>query len=187
MISLSQKARSRAMSETFSKLHTFFWPRRRLGRKGSSAVEFAMIMGPFLALFVGVVEISWQLTVASALERATLRASRFGVTGQATRAGVPATSTCRSQTINWIVAESSGRILDAERLTVRTEAFGSASGMGGASAAGAGGGGQVALYTVTYIQPFLTGVWLRLVGGPEHLTHTTTIVVKNEPFDNATC
>jgi Flp pilus assembly protein TadG len=160
---------------------------RKRDRRGSATVEFGMLGAAFLAIMVGVVEISWQLTVASALERATLRASRFGVTGQATRPGVPASNTCRSQTINWLVAESSGRILTAERLSVQTEAYSSPSGMGGDGAAGAGSGGQVALYSVTYVQPFLTGTWLTLIGGPEAITHTTTIVVKNEPFDNATC
>jgi hypothetical protein len=43
--------------------------------------------------------------------------------------------------------------------------------------------GQIVTYTATYVQPFLTGTWLNLTS----LTHKATVVVKNEPFENATC
>jgi hypothetical protein len=156
-------------------------------RRGTSGVEFAVLLPAFLMVAVGIVEVGWQLSIASALDRAVSKASRFGVTGQATRAGAPAELTCRSQTIPWIITNTANRLLDPARLQVTTNAYGSASGMGGTPTPGAGAGRQVVTYEVTYTEPFMSGVWLRLIGGPEHLVHHATIVVKNEAFDNAIC
>jgi Flp pilus assembly protein TadG len=156
-------------------------------RKGASGVEFGLLLPAFLMAAIGIVEVGWQLTVASALDRATAKASRFGVTGQATRAGAPAEFTCRSQTIPWIITNTAKRVLTPDRLQVTTGAHNSASSMGLPPTAGAGTGGQVVTYAVTYTEPFMSGVWLRLIGGPEYLVHRATIVVKNEAFDNAVC
>jgi hypothetical protein len=86
-----------------------------------------------------------------------------------------------------VITDSTGGFLKAEHLTVSIASYGSASGLGGASSAGAGGGGQIVTYTVTYEQPFLTGAWINVIGGTASMIHSATIVVKNEPFDNATC
>ena len=80
-----------------------------------------------------------------------------------------------------------GRLLNVGRLTVTTAAYNSASTMNAAPTAGAGGAGQVVTYNVTYTEPFLTGVWINMIGGPAEIVHRATIVVKNEAFDNATC
>nr|WP_158287588.1 TadE/TadG family type IV pilus assembly protein [Falsiroseomonas bella] len=163
-------------------------PQARPGRRrGSAAAEFGLLLPAFLMAAIGVVEVGWQLAVASTLDRATAKASRFGITGQQTRAGAPAEIACRSQAIPWIIADAGGRILSPERLQVTTGAHAAASAMNTPPTAGAGRGGQVVTYSVTYTEPFMSGVWLRLLGGPEHLVHRATIVVKNEAFDNATC
>jgi len=150
-------------------------------------MEFAAIGLAFVFSVVGVLEIGWQITVSSALDSAAQRAGRFGVTGQQTRTGAPATISCRSDTIRWMVSSTAGGILRPERLTVTTAAFGSASGLGGASTPGAGVGGQVVTYSLRYEEPFLTGLWLQLVGGPDRIVHQASLVVKNEMFANATC
>jgi Flp pilus assembly protein TadG len=157
------------------------------GRRGSSAAEFAFIMPAFLVLLVGVTEVCWQLTIAASLDRATIRASRFGITGQATQSGTPEGITCRSQTIPWIVQHYTGRLLNVSRLNVTTGAHNSASAMSGAATPGAGGASQVVTYSITYTEPFLTGVWINMLGGPPEIVHRATVVVKNEAFDNATC
>jgi Flp pilus assembly protein TadG len=156
-------------------------------RRGSGAAEFAVILPSCLALLIGVTEVCWQLTIAASLDRATIRASRFGITGQATQSATPAGVTCRSQTIPWIVEHYTGRLLTVGRLQVTTGAHNSPSGMGGTATPGAGGAGQVVTYNVTYTEPFLTGVWLNMLGGPAEIVHRATVVVKNEAFDNATC
>jgi Flp pilus assembly protein TadG len=151
------------------------------------SAEFSFLFMAILAAIIGVVEVTWQSTVAAALDRATLRASRFGITGQATRDGVPADVTCRSQTIRWLVANATGNILHSDRIQVTTEAYDGASGIGGSSTPGAGTGGQVVTYNVTYTEPFLTGAWLNIIGGPQQLVHRAAVVVKNEAFDNVVC
>jgi hypothetical protein len=163
-----------------------FWPRGAGRRRGTAAIEFAIVMPAFLAAVIGVVEIGWQLTIASALDRATLRAGRFGSTGLAGTGGT-GSPTCRSQSIPWLITNSTGNVLKPERLSVSMGAVGSASGLGGTAVAGAGLGGQVVTYNVTYTQPFITLAWLNMVGAPEQLIHRATVVVKNEAFDDATC
>lgn len=153
-------------------------------RRGASALEFALVVTPVLALIIGIIELSWQLTTGAALDEAVLRASRFGITGQASQLGEPPQYTCRSQTIAWIITSSTGGFLKPENLTVSIQSYGSVSGLsGGIPTAGAGTGGQIVTYTATYVQPFLTGTWVNLTS----LTHKATVVVKNEPFENATC
>ena len=159
----------------------------RSRRSGVAIVEFALVMPLVLTLTIGAVEMGYQLTVASALDRATLRASRFGITGQQRATGAPAGMGCRSQSIAWLITSSSGNVLKPDRLNLTLASYGSASQMGGASSSGAGLGGQVVVYTATYTQPFLSLAWLHLGGGPAALTHTATVAVKNEAFDNATC
>ncbi len=162
--------------------------RRPLGRRGASTVEFGVIGLAFIAVLVGIVEASWQYTVASSLERATLRASRFGITGQQTRPGAPTTITCRSEAIRWVVTSTAGGILKADRLTVSTVAYSGPTGLGGEGGTpGAGTGGQVVAYDIRYEEPFMTGVWLSVVGGPDRIVHRASMVVKNEMFANATC
>jgi Flp pilus assembly protein TadG len=157
-------------------------------RAGTTSVEFALAAIPFVILLIGIIELAWQFTTAAALDAAVLRASRFGITGQATTAGEPAQYTCRSQTIAWVITSSTGGFLNPANLTVSTASYANASELSsGTPVAGAGTGGQVVTYTVTYRQPFLTSAWINFIGGPAALTHQATVVVKNEPFSNATC
>jgi Flp pilus assembly protein TadG len=161
---------------------------RRLGKRGSTTVEFSMVALAFFPVLVGIMEAAWQFTVASALERATLRASRFGITGQQTRPDAPAEITCRSQAIHWVVTTTAGGILRGERLTVTTTAYGSPTGMAGTGTAGAGTGGQVVLYQLRYEEPFLLpALWSTFFSTSDRMVHQTTMVVKNEMFANATC
>jgi Flp pilus assembly protein TadG len=156
-----------------------------LSRRGTTAIEFAIAAIPLVVLLIGLIELAWQLTTAAALDAGTLRAARFGVTGQATLPGEPSQFTCRSQTIAWVITNSTGGLLNPARINVKTEAYGNASDLsGGAPVAGAGTGGQIVTYQVTYTQPFLTGAWVNFIGGPAAITHQATVVVKNEPFDD---
>lgn len=155
-------------------------------RRGASTLELALVAVPFLALMIGIFEVSWQLTTGAILDNVVLRAGRFGVTGQTNLPGAPQ-FTCRSDTITWIITHSAGGFLQLVHLTVSITTDGSASGLsGGTPVAGAGTGGQVVTYNVTYEQPALTGAWLNF-GGWNRLVHRASVVVKNEPFDNATC
>ena len=156
----------------------------RRSRRGTTAIEFALAAIPFLVLSIGIIELAWQFTTAAALDAAVLRAARFGITGQATLPNAPPSFTCRSQTIKWVITSSTGGFLDPARVNVTTNAYGNASDLSGTPVAGAGTAGQIVTYLVTYTQPFLTGAWITLIGGPATITHQATVVVKNEPFDD---
>lgn len=171
------------------------WLRRVLGsRRGASAAEFAIIAGPFFLLVLGTIEASWQLATGAALDHASLKASRFGVTGAntppaaltANQQNVPS---CRSSNIRWVIARSTnGLIKDNSNLQVTTTTWsGLAASRTGAGTAGLGTSGQIVSYTITYTQPFVTGLLGRALWGGSSLRHQAFLVVKNEPFDNATC
>ncbi|WP_270936810.1 TadE/TadG family type IV pilus assembly protein [Falsiroseomonas oryzae] len=159
----------------------------RRDRRGAASFEFVLVLTAILTLLIGILEVAWQSTIAAALDRATLRASRFGSTGQPVAPGAPPEVTCRSTSIAWIITSSTGGMLRADRLVVSLGAHGSPATMGAQPVVGAGLGGQVVTYAVTYTQPFLSSVWLGLIGGPDRLIHRASVVVKNEAFDNAVC
>jgi len=60
----------------------------RRDQKGATAVEFALLIGPFLFLLLGLLEVSMQYFVATAMDYAVQRTSRLVRTGQAQEAGL---------------------------------------------------------------------------------------------------
>lgn len=156
-------------------------------RRGVVALEFALVASIFFVLVFIIVEVAWQLTTASILDRAALRASRFGITGQARLAGAPVAVTCRSQSIPWVMTSSTNGFLKSSNLTVLTGFVPNLEGMFGRATTGAGGGEQVVTYRVRYRQPFISSNLLSIFGAPDHVDHDATVVVKNEPFDNVVC
>jgi Flp pilus assembly pilin Flp len=164
-------------------------------RRGTTAVEFALIAGPFMTLILGTCEIAWQLATSAALDHAALKASRFGATGSNSipdwqRAGTAPEDmpSCRSAGIRWLVPSSTGRLIrDDANLTVTTATWGNLGTIAGDGTAGAGGSSQITSYTIRYMQPFISGpIAASLWGGPG-FTHQSTIVIKNEPFDTTAC
>ena len=169
---------------------------RRLGlgflrsRRGASTVEYGLINIPFVIFLFGFVEFAWQATTAVLLDASAVRAARFGVTGQSAPTGAPSSIACRSISIPWLVAQSSGGILSAERLTVTTDTVGRIGDIGSSAATrtgSAGLGGDFVTYTLTYRQPLLTTVWLPSTDGSPNVVHRASFTVKNEPFTNAVC
>lgn len=164
-------------------------------RRGASASEFAIIAGPLFIMILGACEAMWQLATGAALDHAALKASRFGGTGSnaipAWQRGGTAPEdmpTCRSAGITWMVSAATGRMIrEGANLTVTTNTWGNLGGVAGAGVQTPGAGGQITSYTIRYLQPFISGpVAASLWGGPG-FTHQTTIVIKNEPFDNTSC
>jgi Flp pilus assembly protein TadG len=161
-------------------------------RRGASASEFAIIAGPFFLLILGTCEAAWQLATGAALDHAALKASRFGGTGAQSipswqRGGTPVADlpTCRGTGITWMItAATNGFIKAGQNLTVTTNTWGNLGTVTGAGAETAGTGGQITSYTIRYLQPFITGPVAASFWGGTGLTHQTTIVIKNEPFEN---
>ncbi len=166
---------------------------RRIGRRGVATTELALIAIPFFVVVIGCLEVGWQLATGAALDHAALRASRFGMTGSNTppswqTTGQQNVPTCRSQNIAWLVTQSTGGLLQAANLTIATANWSNVSGSGtGTGTAGAGAGGEIISYTLTYRQPFITGVVASTLFGGTEFTHRAFLMVKNEPFENATC
>jgi Flp pilus assembly protein TadG len=170
--------------------------RRTAGsRRGASAAEFAIIAGPLFLLILGTCEAAWQLVTGAALDHAALRASRYGATGADSipswqRGGTAPQDmpTCRSAGITWMVsASTAGLIRQGQNLTVTTATWSNLGTVAGTGTQNAGEGGQITSYTIRYLQPFITGpVAASFWGGPGFV-HQTTIVIKNEPFENTPC
>ncbi|HWT10954.1 MAG TPA: TadE/TadG family type IV pilus assembly protein [Roseomonas sp.] len=166
---------------------------RRLGRRGAAATELAIISIPFFVAVIGCMEVAWQLATGAALDHAALRASRYGVTGSDTppswqTSGQENVPTCRSQNIAWLVTQSTGGLLKSANLTITTTNWSNLAAAGsGTGATGAGTGGQIISYTLTYRQPFITGIVASTLFGGNAFTHQAFLMVKNEPFENATC
>ncbi len=140
-------------------------------------------------------EAAWQLATSIALDHAALRSSRFGAIGADSipafqRGGTAPTDlpTCRSTGIAWLVSASTGGLIrSGANLTVTTEAWSNLGTIAGNGTAGAGNGGQITSYVISYRQTFITGAVAASLWGSDGFTHQTTIVIKNEPFENATC
>jgi len=155
-------------------------------RRGSITLEFGLVVLPFIVFVAALTEIVWQVTTASVLDAAALRASRFGITGQQRLAATPPALTCRSLAIPWLISHSTGNFLKSSRITVTSQSWATLGSQRDAAAptTGAGQGGQVAVYTVEYRQPYLT---LGFFGAASHRIHRATVTVMNEPFSNAVC
>ena len=167
-------------------------PRAALrARRGMTATEFGLVASAAVLLFVAILEATLQLATGTALDWAALRASRFGMTGGTTvRGTTPADNvpTCRSAIIPWLVTYRTGGFLNQSELSVTTTVYSSLStGRGGTGGtAGAGTGGAIIGYQLNYTRPFVTPL-AALVAGRSSVTHRATLLIKNEPFDNAVC
>ncbi|MBB5690657.1 pilus assembly protein [Roseomonas alkaliterrae] len=175
-------------------MRAFFRNRRSpLGRRGALASEFAIIAIPFFITVIATIEAAWQLATGMALDHAALRASRYGVTGSNSPPalviqGQQSVPTCRSQNIAWMITRSTGGMLTPSNLTVETRTWSGVSGAEqGTGSPGAGAAGQIVSYRLTYRQPFVTGIVAANLWGGTEFTHTAFLIVKNEPFENATC
>lgn len=163
-------------------------------RRGAAASEFALASIPFFIMVLLIMEVAWQLATGAALDHAALRASRFGATGsngipEWQRGGTPLAEmpTCRSQGIEWIIGATAGQLIEqGPNLSITTATWGTVGGTG-AGTEGAGAGGQITSYTITYFQPWITGGIAARIWGEGGFSHRSTIVIKNEPFTDATC
>lgn len=158
-------------------------------RRGVAAVEFGLIGVAFITLIFAIMEVALQLTTIAALEWATLRVSRFGSIGTNTAPGTgsspPGMPSCRSAMIPWLVSYSTADYLKSANLTVTMSVL-SSLGATGAGTAGAGAGGAIVRYSLVYRQDYITPI-IATLAGATYVTHNTTLVVKNEPFENAYC
>lgn len=152
-------------------------------RRGTVALEFAIIGPVLVVVIMAIIEFTLQAAVGALIESAGREASRFGITGRPVPPGMegePPAS--REEAIRRIVIERGAGLLEADRLTIDLRAYADIAAVGedGAGVEGAGAADQVVVYELSYRQPLLIDAFVPVLGLGA-LVHHATIIVKNEP------
>lgn len=153
----------------------------RRDRRGATAVEFALVASAFLMLVFTMIEATWMMTVEMAMNDAAQEASRLGSLGT-----LPATGS-REESIKAQMVTRAAGLLDTTHLTVVMQSYGTPYNYGhhavnATQTAGAGATRQLVQYAITYVQPVMTPLAIVALGGQTSFSHSTTIMVQNEPF-----
>jgi hypothetical protein len=178
-----------------------------LSRRGTTALEFALVAPLVILLGIATVEFGYILTVQNLLELAARKASRTGVTGT-----TPSNVQAREEMLRALVVDTGLGLIDPARLAIGITAYERSDGMGqpepcmdinanrvcdpgepftdvngngqwdaDQGKASPGAGGQVVIYTLTYTNVPLTGMVATLMSASS-LTSSARVVVRNEPF-----
>lgn len=172
--------------------------------RGGAMVEAALGLPVLLTAMIGVFEIAYFFFVASSIENAVLRASRFGVTGAA------GTDVTREDAVRAVIKQQTFGTVDMDTVVIETlvyeqfsdigmpEPFDDANGnevydegedfsdVNGNSVwdedmaiAGLGSAGDIVLYRISYEAKGLTGYmnWAH-----KALNISSTVAVRNEPY-----
>ncbi len=161
-------------------------PRPGLGLRGTSALEFAMLVPAVVTVILLCLECGWQLAVGAALDYGAQRAARLGAVGSVVANGATAPDQARKSAIRALVLSSTGGLLLDQRLgDVTTTSFAGFSAAKGKGADSPGAGGDVVRYQLTYVQPFITGPLVEALTGLQSIVHISTVFLPNEPFPKA--
>jgi Flp pilus assembly protein TadG len=176
-------------------LHRF-----RGNRRGSAAVEFALVAPMFFALLFAIIEVALMFFASQVLETVTQNSARVLLTGQAQSGSVTACAVsgvgtpCSQSTFKAYVCSQIPALFDCSKLSVdvvSANSFGTLSLTSygdscnfNASAAqyGPGGAGQVVVVRLFYQWPlFVTGLGFNMGCSSKRLL-VSTAAFKNEPF-----
>jgi len=154
---------------------------RDRARRGVTAVEMALIAPAFFLLMMGITEMCLIEGAQQILENAAFNTSRLAKTGYV------ATGETQTQTVQQVLfneLQSYGTLINTAKVTVTTDAYNSFSSIGeaGQGTTGLGTASQIVVYVVSYPWPLFTPIMSNLIGTSGHLTLTTRIVVRNEPY-----
>jgi len=150
---------------------------------GAATVEFALVALAFISLLLLAMETGWQTLIDAALGAGARAASRFGSTGTKVAVGIEPPPPDRNTSIEDIVIQNSGGLLQPSRLQITEAGYASFATLaaGGDSTPGPGVAGQVVHYTFTYTQPYLTPI-AAAITGQSQMIHSIQVTVLNEPF-----
>ncbi len=163
-------------------------------RRGATAVEFALVAAPFLALMFGVLELGLVFMVSTTLDNATEAAARTIRTGQLQGAGGSASSfkTAVCDNMTWLGSSCSGKLtVDVRTFPKFADVAMSDPVTDGAvdaskTAFTPGNGEDIvvvrAYYEWTLITPMLNA-GLANLGGTKRLVYST-VTFRNEPYDS---
>jgi len=161
-----------------------------LSSSGATAVEFALVAAPFLALLVAILEITLLFFAQEVLQTATTQAARLIMTGQAQSSNMNAAQFKSS------VCAAASALFDCAGIYVNVQTFSSFSSMtmlnplqdgtfnNSAMNYSAGKPGDIELVQVFYQWPVLTAPLnfsLSNMNGNNHLL-VATAVFRNEPY-----
>jgi Flp pilus assembly protein TadG len=155
-------------------------------RRGTTALEFAIVGPVFIVVLLMAFDFAVQLAVDLALNYGTAAAARYAITGAVSgTSGSNGSNATNNTTIRNIIASSTGNLLDSSRIMVTATSYANptsyAAGNGKVSGSN-GVSGSVVVYSITYTQPFLTGVPALVASTRTSITHQTTMIVQNEPY-----
>lgn len=181
--------------------------RLRADRRGSAAVDFALVVGPFFLLVIGLLEFGMLMIGQTLLQNAVAEASRFGLTGRTLEGRT------REDVITSMVRDRGIGLIDPDQLMFETlvypsfdsvgrpetftdgngngrwdvgEPFADINGNGqwdaDMGAAGLGGPDDVVLYRVRYDWRMLTPLISNLLPGDGTIRLEASLAIRNEPF-----
>jgi Flp pilus assembly protein TadG len=158
---------------------------RRLS-SGAAALEFAIIGLVFITLVMLCMETGYQMAIDAALDAGARAASRFGTTGATVAPNLAPAPTNRGESIQQIVLQYSGGLLQISRLQITEQAYADFPSLaaGRAGTPGPGTGGEVVQYTFTYTQPYITP-FAAAIAGQSQVIHSVRLTVVNEPFPSS--
>jgi Flp pilus assembly protein TadG len=186
---MQARAITKAAAGRFGRLAT----RLARGRGGSAAVEFAMVALPFLALIMGILEISMIYLVSTTLENATADVARKIRTGELQTAGTANATTFTASIcdeLSWLGPSCTSKLyVDVYSFTTFAGITQPNPVANGAVVPGTlrfklGAAGDIVLvrafYQWTLFTPVLDGMAATLNGGSTLITATAAF--KNEPY-----
>ncbi len=155
-------------------------------RSGTTALEFAIVGPVFIIVLLMVFEFAMQLAVDLALNYGTGAAARYAVTGAVTgTSGSQGSNNTNNIAIRNIIVSSTGGLLNPNRVMVTATSYANpssyAAGTGQVSGSN-GSSGSVVVYSITYNQPFMTGLPTLVGSTTTSITHQATVIVQNEPY-----
>jgi len=153
-------------------------------QRGSVALEFALLSGPFFLLLMGVVELCLMEGAQQLLENAAFNASRLAKTGYV------AEDMTQEQTITEVLNEKLsvyGSLIDVSKVAMTEEVYSSFTNVeAGGGSSGYGTEQQIVAYTLTYPWKVFTPLMCAAFGSActeDSIIHLySKIVVRNEPY-----
>ncbi len=155
-------------------------------RRGATALEFALVGPVFIVMLLMAFEFAIQLAVDLALSYGAGAAARYAITGAVTgTSGTKGSNSTNDTTIRNLIVSSTGNLLDPSRVVVSATSYSNPSSYAAGSGMTSGSNGysgSVVVYSITYAQPFLTGLPALVHSGTTSITHQATVIVQNEPY-----
>ena len=156
---------------------------RDLSRKGTAAIEFALLAPVLFLLMMGVSEIALVMLTHHLMENAVYNASRTSKTGYV-ESGKTQLETVQAKLISELNTLSP--LIDVSKVQMTTTSFGSLSKVDieGEGTTGLGAAEEVLVFQITYPWTLFSPLISDIIGDEnKQIKLTSRIVVRNEPYE----